>query len=147
MTKFGYLVSFSYGKTKTSLKAYMLSYAIILILCAVICLIWNIILWQTLRKPSRLSMDVNVYQKHKKASNRLIVFNIVYIICGLPFAVMLFVMISKLIRIDANTDDWIEQSMSLVKYFRMLILAYEFHVVYSGLNAIIWFDRKILRIG
>ena len=146
MTQFGYLVSFSFGKTKPTLEAYFFSYASILILCAVICLMWNLTLWQTLRKSSRLSMDNNVYQKHKKASNRLIVFNIVYIICGLPFAVMLFVMISKLIRIDANTDDWIEQSMSLVKYFRMLILSYEFHVVYSGLNAIIyvWFDRKIM---
>ena len=146
MTQFGYFVRYSFSKTKAGVKALMSCYAIILILCAAVCLIWNIILWQTLRKPSRLSMDVNVYQKHKKASNRLIVFNIVYIICGLPFAVMLFVMISKLIRIDANARDWIEHSMSLVKYFRMLILSYEFHVVYSGLNAIIyvWFDRKIM---
>ena len=142
MTKLCYLVSFSIGKAESNYQAYFSTYGAMVAFCMILCVILNLILFWILR-TSRSNFNSLVFEKHKKASNRLLIINLVYIICSVPLVIVTFMVVEK---ISQEIDKTQESAMTLVNYFIAKYWSFDIYVLYSGLNAVIYvgFDQKII---
>ena len=110
--------------------------------CIFLCAILNLILYRTITK-SKLNLNELVFQKHKKASKRLLFINFVYMTCSSPLLIGTFMIVTKL---SQQIDNKQESAMTLAKYFMAMSWCFSIYVLYSGLNAVIYvgFDQKIV---